>query len=122
MRLLPLVKGVLWITRPLTGVTRLFFDSSREIRIEEIRKDQGHCNIATIPPGVDAADFELWEDDKPLGPSGTLHEAIRDLGGGRYHIGSRSVSFSTSDGSDAQRNQRIYVLRPKTWQESRLSR
>lgn len=91
----------------------LVFGASREIRIEEIRKETGHCYIAIIPPGLDVAAFELWEDDRRLGPAGTLHDEIRQLGHGRYHVGGRSVYFSSSDESDAQRNHRIYALKPK---------
>jgi MoaA/NifB/PqqE/SkfB family radical SAM enzyme len=82
------------------------------VRVEEIQKEIGHCNIAALPPGLDVAGLELWEDDYRLGPGNTLHDDIRKLGGGRYHIGARSVYFSSSDGSDAQRNHRIYCLRP----------
>jgi MoaA/NifB/PqqE/SkfB family radical SAM enzyme len=81
------------------------------ILFEEIRRESGHCNIAPIPPGLDIFALELWEDDRQLGPGNTLHEEIRTLGGGRYHIGARSVYFSSSDGTDAQRNQRTYALR-----------
>lgn len=91
----------------------LVFDQAGEIRIEEIRKESGHCYIAIIPPGLNASAFSLWEDDHRLGPGGTLHDEIRRHGNGRYHVGARSVYFSTSDGSDAQRNQRIYALRPR---------
>lgn len=91
----------------------LVFDAPREIRIEEICKETGHCYTAMIPPGLDAAAFELWEDDRRLGPAGMLHDEIRQLGHGRYHVGGRSVYFSSSDESDAQRNHRIYALRPK---------
>jgi hypothetical protein len=91
----------------------LAFQATDEIRIEEIRREGGHCNAALIPPGIEFSAFELWEDDRPLGPGETLHDEIRELGGGRYHIGPRWVYFSTSDGSDAQRNQRIYTLRRK---------
>jgi MoaA/NifB/PqqE/SkfB family radical SAM enzyme len=82
-------------------------------KFEEIRKEAGHCNIAPIPPGLDISVLELWENDRRLGPGNTLHDEIRMLGGGRYHIGTRSVYFSSSDGTDAQRNQRTYELRPR---------
>ena len=83
------------------------------IRFEEILKETGHCNIAPLPPGIDVGGLELWEDDRRLGPGNTLHDEIRKLGGGRYHVGKRSVYFSTSDGTDAQRNQRTYCLKVK---------
>jgi MoaA/NifB/PqqE/SkfB family radical SAM enzyme len=96
--------------RPMHG---LWFDATADVRIEEIRKETGLCYVAMIPPGLDARAFDLWEDERRLGPGGTLHDEIRQRGSGRYHIGMRLVYFSTSDGSDAQRNQRIYALRPR---------
>jgi MoaA/NifB/PqqE/SkfB family radical SAM enzyme len=83
-----------------------------EIEIGAIQKEQGHCHITQLPPGVDPTAFELWEDDWPLGPGETLHDEIRTKGGGRYSIWGRSLYFSTSDNTDARRNVRSYVLRP----------
>lgn len=82
-----------------------------EIRIEAIQKERGHCHIALIPPGVDPMAFELWEDDRRLGPGESLHDEIRAKGSGRYSIWGRSLYFSTSDNTDARRNDRVYVLR-----------
>jgi hypothetical protein len=39
-----------------------------------------------------------------------MHDAIRELGGGRYAINGRSLYFSTSDRSDPRRNDRSYRL------------
>lgn len=82
-----------------------------EIRIEAIQKEQGHCHITLVPPGVDPTAFELWEDGRRLGPSETFHDEIRAKGGGRYSLWGRSLYFSTSDNTDARRNERVYVLR-----------
>jgi hypothetical protein len=89
----------------------LSFPSSR-LRIEEIHKDTGHCVVARLPPGIDASGLELWEDEHPLGPAGVLHDDIRALGAGRYDLQAGQLHFSTSDFSDAQRNGRVYTLRP----------
>jgi hypothetical protein len=82
-----------------------------EIRIEAIQKEQEHCHITLLPPGIDPAAFELWEDDRRLGPAEALHDEIRANGNGRYSIWGRSLYFSTSDNTDARRNDRAYVLR-----------
>jgi MoaA/NifB/PqqE/SkfB family radical SAM enzyme len=85
--------------------------SGNEIRVEAIQKEQGHCHITIIPPGVDPSSFELWEDDRLLGPGEALHDEIRTKGSGRYSIWGRSLYFSTSDNRDARYNDRHYVLR-----------
>jgi hypothetical protein len=84
-----------------------------EIRIERLQKETGHCYVAVLPLGVDASRMVLWEDDRPLGPEGTLHDEIRALGGGRYHSGPPAVYFSASDNTDPQRNGRSYSLKPR---------
>jgi MoaA/NifB/PqqE/SkfB family radical SAM enzyme len=89
----------------------LDLDAGDEIPIEAIQKEQGHCHITLLPPGIDPMAFELWEDDRRLGPGETLHDEIRAKGGGRYSIWGRSLYFSTSDNTDARRNERMYVLR-----------
>src|ERR1700689_622339 len=93
--------------------SRLVIPIHDGFKFEEIRKEVGHCNIAPIPPGLDISVLELWENDRRLGPGNTLHDEVRTLGSGRYHIGPRSVYFSSSDGTDAQINQRTYELRPR---------
>jgi MoaA/NifB/PqqE/SkfB family radical SAM enzyme len=89
---------------------RLHFDGRDSLPIEVIQKEDGFCHIATFPLGIRAGVFELWEDDRPLGPAGCLHDDIRKHGAGRYHIGATSVYFSTSDRTDARRNGRTYSL------------
>jgi len=90
---------------------RLHFDESDLLPIEVIQKEDGYCHITAFPLGISVDDFELWENDRPLGPAGCLHDDIRRNGGGRYHIGATSVYFSTSDRTDARRNGRTYSLR-----------
>lgn len=93
------------------GEDRLDVSEGGEIEVESIQKETGHCHIAVFPIGVGAAEYELWEDDRRLGPKGVLHEEIRNEGMGRYHLGRTQLYFSTSDGTDARRNGRMYVLR-----------
>jgi hypothetical protein len=59
------------------------------------------------------AHFDLWEDDRMLGPGGASPEEIRMAGAGRFLIAGRSIYWATSDNSDPRRNFRSYVLRPK---------
>lgn len=54
----------------------------------------------------------LYEDDRPLGPAHEQHERIAKLGGGRYsHWKDGKIYFSTSDGTDPNRNGRVYAFR-----------
>lgn len=83
------------------------------LRLDAIQKEIGHCHIATFPTGTGGGEFELFENDRPLGPSVGSHDDIREHGGGRYTIGPVDVYFSTSDSTDARRNGRSYTLRRK---------
>lgn len=98
--------------QPAPGEERLEFALGEVVPIEGIQKEEGHCHIAVVPLGI-RGEFELWEDDRRLGPGGTYHAEIRAHGEGRHHIGANSVYFSSSDGTDARRNGRIYSLRRK---------
>lgn len=51
----------------------------------------------------------LLEDGVPLGPPHSLHDDIRQLGGGRYSHWGNSLYFSASDGSDPRTNGRAYT-------------
>jgi hypothetical protein len=98
---------------PIEAQNGLIISTDGGFVLDDIRKEMGQCNIALLPPGIDIVDLELWEDGRRLGPGNTLHDDIRQHGGGRYHIGTRSVYFSSSDGTDVQRNQRTYCLRSR---------
>lgn len=91
----------------------LSFTIDEELRLEPIQKENGFCHIAALPPGLESADLELWEDELLLGPMGSMHQDIRELGKGRCVVSATKLYFSTSDGTDARRNQRIYSLRPR---------
>lgn len=105
-------EAVNYATPPRAGEERLDFTSESEIELEVIQKETGHCHIVAFPIGLGHTNFELWENDKLLGPGDSLHETIRREGKGAYHLGPTAIYFSTSDGTDARRNGRSYVLRP----------
>lgn len=52
----------------------------------------------------------LFEDDRLLGPPHSAHDDIRKLGGGCYSHWRSHLYFSTSDGSDPNRNGHRYAI------------
>lgn len=54
--------------------------------------------------------LRLFEDGRALGPPHAGHEAIRRGGRGAYSFWAQSLYFSTSDGSDPNRNNRTYTV------------
>jgi hypothetical protein len=52
--------------------------------------------------------LRLFEDDRPLGPSHSLHTHIRNTGRGAYSHWRDDLMFSTSDNSDPNRTGRVY--------------
>jgi hypothetical protein len=108
-------------------VTWLFFAGSRftrEISVTAIRPESGFAY------GIDISAFKegpllgrgdsnsartvsttvLREDANRLGPAHSLHQEIRDLGGGRFSHWGEGLVFSTSDNSDPRTNNRKYVV------------
>ncbi len=73
---------------------------------------EGLCAIAPIAPELVAVGRTLTieEDGIPLGPAESLHEDIRQLGGGRFSIWGGHAYFSASDGSDCNQNGRNYFI------------
>ena len=75
------------------------------------------CSLPEIPEGdtigVARSDAVLLEDGIPLGPTGSMHDLIREKGAGRYSHWQRSVYMSTRDGASPRDNGRTYVLRIK---------
>ncbi len=68
--------------------------------------------IAKLPAAVfDGAEAVLTEDDTPLGPWDSIHDNIRQYGGGRYSVWDGHVFFSASDSSDCNNNGRGYAFR-----------
>jgi Methyltransferase domain len=85
------------------------------IRISQLRRpfhnDGGRAYTATLNelPPADAL-MLLLEDGKPLGPGATAHQAIRDLGTGRFSVWNGVLHFSASDNTDCNENGRDYHL------------
>lgn len=52
----------------------------------------------------------LFEDDIPLGPAHSIHDEIHSLGMGRFSHWYNYLYFSTSDGSDPNKNGRTYQI------------
>jgi MoaA/NifB/PqqE/SkfB family radical SAM enzyme len=96
---------------PQPDELRLVIEYGGDLESAEVQKEDGFCFIARFPLGLDEGGFELWEDERLLGPAGTLHAEIRQHGKGRYHLGKTSLYFSSSDGTDPRRNGRRYWLR-----------
>ncbi|MDQ8728351.1 methyltransferase domain-containing protein [Bradyrhizobium sp. LHD-71] len=83
---------------------------------QPFRGDGGRAYVADIPPdlkslvGRDDVLFLLQENDQELGPGDSVHQHIRDYGGGRFSVWQSSVYFSASDGSNCETNGRNYSL------------
>jgi MoaA/NifB/PqqE/SkfB family radical SAM enzyme len=95
---------------PFGRAEQLSFAELSEVRLEAIQRERGHCYISRIPPGIDPQAFEVWEDERRLGPGMQRHDDIRALGQGRFSIWGRQVYFSASDNSDPRSNKRSYRL------------
>ena len=79
------------------------------------RPNGGHAYVADLPGPirdgtVPRVGLLLLEDGRTLGPPNTLHQTIRDFGGGAYSVWQGSVYFSSSDGSPCPGNGRRYQL------------
>jgi SAM-dependent methyltransferase len=75
----------------------------------------GYAYIAEIPaellPSIAAGNLAVVaEDGKALGPAGTLHQHIRDRGGGAFSVWGTHVYLSAADNSDCNKNGRSYSL------------
>lgn len=78
--------------------------------------DGGHAFLASVPPALLAmiarGEFfvSVLEDGVDLGPGDASHQAIRDIGHGRYSLWGGSLWFSASDNSDCANNGRNYSV------------
>jgi len=61
--------------------------------------------------GPERSPLLLIEDGRELGPGHEAHETIRNLGRGCYSFWKGELYFSSSDGSDPNRNGRVYAVR-----------
>lgn len=55
------------------------------------------------------ATTRVYEDGRPLGPAHSSHEAIRQVGRGRFSHWGETLYFSSSDGTDPRSNGRAYT-------------
>lgn len=85
--------------------------------LESFSAEERLAWIAPLPHRVGPGDtteaprrspLVLFEDARRLGPAHTMHATIRDAGGGCYSHWHDYLLFSTSDGSDPNRNGRCY--------------
>jgi len=81
--------------------------------IDMIQKRNGYSYAFRVPPGINPTVYELWENQKKLGPPDSSLADISNTGDGRYAIVDRELFFSSSDNSDARKNDRTYLLRQK---------
>lgn len=87
---------------------------SNLLDVTRIRPEIGHAYVTEIDAyGDDVDNFErsslvLYEDGAPLGPAHTLHDTIREDGGGAFSHWFNAIYFSASDNSDPRTNGRLY--------------
>jgi len=63
---------------------------------------------AHAPDGQQCSPVFLFEDDRQLTFPHSIHDDIRRRGAGRFSHWGDCIYFSTSDGSDPNRNDRLY--------------
>ncbi len=89
----------------------LKFDHEEIIPLEGIVKEKGYCYLVSLPLGLNVKKYELWEDERRLGPGDSLHDDIRTKGMGRYSFWNRTVYFSSSDNGNIYKSNRSFCLR-----------
>lgn len=91
---------------------------------ENVRKEFGHAYNYNIhnpgfpfaipddsPRSSHASKLILYENDRPMGPSHSLHDDVRWNGHGAYSHWEGTLYFSASDNSDPRTNGRTYSVR-----------
>jgi hypothetical protein len=79
------------------------------------RHEPAHAFATALPKDVAEAAASatfavVMEDGRSLGPSGALHQHIRDAGAGAFSVWGSEVYFSSSDLTDCNANGRAYSL------------
>jgi hypothetical protein len=115
-----IVGAWLALTRQISlgGVRKLLlarFRAPYKARLKKFRREIGFCWLAPVPAHLTSdADglsrLVLHEDGKPLPIAHAAHEAIRELGAGRYSHWGVHVYFSTLDNTDPRHNGRRYTV------------
>ena len=75
-----------------------------KVRVPEVRVESDDIKHPT------KSQIFLFEENKILGPSHSLHEDIGHLGGGRFSHWEDALYFSTSDGTNPNNNRRNYFV------------
>jgi hypothetical protein len=92
---------------------------NRRVLRAPFARDGEHGWVVGLPdlaPGADNEELPtrsilmLFENENPLGPAHSLHNDIRNKGGGRFSHWNDALYFSTSDGSDPNTNGRTYTI------------
>ncbi|HLO76166.1 MAG TPA: tetratricopeptide repeat protein [Magnetospirillum sp.] len=68
-------------------------------------------HVAGAPVGLRVEDYRLFEDGVPLAVGVRSLDDVRATLGGAWTVHGRQLCFTSSDGSDPQRNDRTYALR-----------
>ncbi|MGC2199939.1 MAG: hypothetical protein WA633_07290 [Stellaceae bacterium] len=91
----------------LTGFARSF-------PVTKLHHETGFAYIAAFPAPtmleLGTTKYSLLEDGRPLGPANSVHDEIRNKGGGRYSFWKGSLYLSASDNTDPAASKHSYAL------------
>lgn len=82
--------------------------------------EKANCWVSSLAPEREDGDsmaeprrssLRLFEDDLRIGPGHTMHDAIRESGGGAFSHWGSLLYFSSSDNSNPNTNGRSYCVR-----------
>ncbi|WCS26433.1 class I SAM-dependent methyltransferase [Methylobacterium sp. NMS14P] len=102
-----------------------------ELSKKDMKRESDHCwtvNLDSRFASGDSLDeplkspLQLFENGRPLGPPHSLHDDIRQTGGGRFSHWGKALMFSTSDNADPSQSTRRYSVRaPQAARELKLT-
>jgi hypothetical protein len=107
------------IGRHVRGFVEMLDAASPRLRVfpllRPFLKEGNFCFVTPMPRQLSAClesrtEITVTEDGRPLGPPDSLHQLIRDQGGGAFSVWGSNIYFSSSDGSDCNTNGRRYAL------------
>ena len=122
-----LLAGCLWLilrlrlpARPVLAFLGAFLRPRWRVSLSRIEPETGFCYTARVWPWImsdlnGASGLELYEDGVKLPIGHAPHDAIRELGQGRYSHWGRRIYFAASDNSDPRSNGRRYRLVESRW-------
>ena len=76
-----------------------------------IARDETFAILADSPDNNERSPIEIYEDERPIGPSYSVHADVAQIGRGYYSHWRNNGAiflFSSSDNSDPQTNGRAY--------------